>query len=72
MTTQLTKRAVMLMYNSSEYYVVSDKDDNHELKHKSELSAILEDKEPIAKFGYVEIEKCWDGEDLSTGDDWVQ
>lgn len=68
---KLTERAQMLMNNSLDWYLVTLEDGEHELKHSSGLSSILECGEKMEDFGYVAIERCWNGEDLSTEDDWV-
>lgn len=51
--------------------MVTLEDGEHELKHSSGLSSILECGEKMEDFGYMAIERCWSGEDLSTEDDWV-
>lgn len=68
---QLTERAQMLINNSLDWYVVTLENGDYELKHSSGLSSILECGEPMERFGYSGIERCWNGEDLSTEDDWV-
>lgn len=66
----LTARAEMLMRNSLDWYVVTRQNGDYELKHASELSSILQCGHPPEQYGYVAVEQCWNGEDLSTEDDW--
>lgn len=68
---ELTARAKMLMGNDLNWYVVTTDCGNYELKHASMLSAILECGEPMESYDYTAIEQCWNGEDLSTEDDWL-
>jgi hypothetical protein len=68
---ELTTRAKMLLNNSLEWYVVTLADGGHELRHQSALSSILECGEEPGQFGIVNYEQCWNGEDLTTEDDWV-
>ncbi|MGX9417712.1 hypothetical protein ACXJY6_01330 [Vibrio sp. RC27] len=70
MTTQFNKRAVMLFDNTSDKFVVTYENGDYELKHESELSGILVDRNPKEKYGYVDIERCWDGEDLASAGDY--
>lgn len=68
---KLTERAQMLINNSHDWYVVTLVDGSYELKHSTALSAIIECGEPAEEYGYTAIEKCWNGDDLTTEDDWV-
>ncbi|MDG3088544.1 hypothetical protein P7F88_21735 [Vibrio hannami] len=70
MTTQLTKRAVMLLDNTSDNFVVTLENGEHKLMHESELSGILKDGHPKERYGYADIERCWDGENLAGCDDY--
>jgi hypothetical protein len=73
MTTEIkmTERAEMLMNNNLEWYVVTLCSGKHELMHQTNLSSILQCGEPMSDFGYTALERCWNGEDLSTEDDWI-
>lgn len=68
---KLTKRAEMLMNNDLNWYVVTDEDGNLTLEHRTSLSAILECGMSMKDYGIKGIEQCWNGEDLSTEDDWI-
>ncbi len=67
----MTERAQMLIANNLEWYVVTLENGQHEVKHHTMLSSILECGESEEDCGYTAIEQCWNGEDLSTEDDWI-
>lgn len=62
----MTLRAKMLMNNGHDWYVVTLMDGTNELRHKTALSSILECGADPAEFGFESVERCWNGEDLST------
>ncbi|TCS39773.1 hypothetical protein BCF53_11258 [Reinekea marinisedimentorum] len=59
MTTQLTRRANMLLDNTSDKFAVTYKNGAFELMHELKLSGILKDRNPKDMHGYVDIEQCW-------------
>lgn len=67
----MTERAKLLINNSLDWCVVTKEVGEIELKHDSELSCILQCGEDPSEYGYESIEGCWNGEDLSTEDDWI-
>lgn len=71
MEQKLTERAQMLLDNSLEWYVVTLENGEHQLMHETSLSSILQCGEDPDKFGYTNIERCWNGEDLTDENDYV-
>ncbi len=67
----LSPRAEMLINNDLNWYVVTLENGDYELIHDSGLSKILQCGEPLADFGYTNMDQCWNGEDYSDEDDWV-
>lgn len=68
---RMTERAKMLFDNDLDWYVCTLENGDYELVHATGLSSILEAGQPPEESGYTNIERCWNGEDLTTEDDWV-
>jgi hypothetical protein len=67
---RLTERATMLYSNTLEWYVVTY-EESVALKHRTDLSEILECGYDQSDYGIAKIEQCWNGENLTDADDWV-
>lgn len=54
----------MLLNNGYDWYVVTLEDGTTDLRHESQLSAILQCGHKPERYGIVEIQQCWNGQDL--------
>ncbi len=61
---EMSQREQWLCSNNLDWYVVEYDDGEIDLKHKTELSSILECGIPTEDFGILSVEQCWNGEDL--------
>ena len=62
---RVQERNEILISNGIEWYLVDYDDGSTVLKHSSALSSIIECGYNAVDFGIVEMQQCWNGEDLS-------